>query len=138
MGDCAKVLAAAPARLRAALVARISDAELAAWRMFSAASRFSPAAWAGPELHTRYCCRHDGDGGADVAKPPPDPAGAAEPPPDPQAISVSPAASAALAKMTLRLIGGFPPKGARNERHTRGCGDRCTANSARRRSPASH
>ena len=82
MGDCARVLAATPARLRAALVAPISDAELAAWRMFSAAVRFSPAACAGPELHKRYCCRQDGDGGADAAKPPSDPAGAAEPPPD--------------------------------------------------------
>src|SRR5215471_19706636 len=78
---------------------------MAASREFSAVTRFSPAACSGPEFHERYCCRQACGGVAAGA--PPDPTDAAEPPPDPQAVNVSPAASAALARMALCAIGVF-------------------------------
>src|SRR5262245_7064077 len=113
----------------------MSDAELAAWRRFSAAVRFSPAACSGPVPQTRYCCRQDEDG-AGAGEPAPDPADVTAPPPDAHAVDASPAASMAPAKMTLHGIGGrLPQVLAINP----ACGgaERCTANSPRARPPAS-
>src|SRR5215470_18643322 len=87
----------------------MSDAELAAWRRFSAAVRFSPAACSGPEPQTRYCCRQDGDG-AGAGEPPPDPADATAPPADAHAVDVSTAASMAPTKMTLHGIADCLPQ----------------------------
>ena len=113
----------------------MSDAALAAARLFSAAVRPSPAACAGPEAHRRYCTRHPGDaadatgltlGPADAVWLLLGPADAAEPPPDPQAVKASPAVSAALAKMNLPGIGGSLP----------GCSYEQRRGSAPGRSPA--